>query len=56
MDPLLLAAIVITSLAGSVLGLVSGLVPGIHVNTLAALLLSSYAPISQTIGGTVPDA
>lgn len=56
MDPLLLFAIIIASLAGSVLGLVSGLVPGIHVNTLAALLLSSYAPISQTIGGTVPDA
>jgi len=39
MDPLLLAAIIISSMAGSALGLVSGLVPGIHVNTLAALLL-----------------
>ena len=55
MDPLLLAAICIASLAGSGLGLVSGLVPGIHVNTLAALLLSAYATISEAIRGVVPE-
>jgi len=55
MDPLLLSLVIISSAAGSVLGLVSGLVPGIHVNTLAALLLSSYAPISEAIGDMVPD-
>lgn len=37
------------SLAGCAMGLFSGLVPGIHVNTLAALMLSSYAFIEGLV-------
>ncbi len=41
MDLALAAVCIILSAAGSGLGTLSGLVPGIHVNTLASVLLAS---------------
>jgi TctA family transporter len=37
------------SIAGSSLGILSGLAPGIHVNTLAILLVSLYGPIQTSM-------
>ncbi len=39
----LILLVVYFSLVGAALGTVSGLIPGIHVNTLALILVSSYA-------------
>ena len=49
MDPTLIAACIAMSLAGGALGLFSGLVPGIHVNTLAAMLLNAYPAIEASV-------
>ncbi len=56
MDPLLIAWSALMSVLGSAMGLFSGLTPGIHVNTLAAILVSSFASIAAFIGGFVPEA
>lgn len=45
MDPTLLAISMALAVSGCAIGTFSGLVPGIHVNTLAALLLASYPAI-----------
>ena len=42
MDPVLAGVCMVMSVLGAGLGLFSGLAPGIHVNTLAAMLLASY--------------
>ena len=47
MDAELLFLIVLMSIAGAALGTFSGLVPGIHVNTLAALMLSFYTALDS---------
>ncbi|MDO5853660.1 MAG: hypothetical protein Q4Q62_06405, partial [Thermoplasmata archaeon] len=49
MDPFVVCVCMAASLAGCAMGLFSGLVPGIHVNTLAALMLSSYAFIEGLV-------
>ena len=49
MDPALALVCMAASLAGCCLGLLSGMVPGIHVNTLAALLLASYPAIEAVM-------
>jgi len=48
-DPIVVAACIALSMAGCLLGIVSGLIPGIHVNTLAALLLASYPSIEAAL-------
>lgn len=55
MDPVLLTACAIMSLAGCMLGVFSGLVPGIHVNTLAAMLLAAV-PFLQEVLPLDPSA
>ena len=40
-------------LLGSLLGLFSGLMPGIHCNTLAAILLASYPSLESAIGAVI---
>ena len=55
MDPLLIAVCCLFSLIGCSLGLFTGLVPGIHVNTLASVLLIAYGTIAGTLAGIVPD-
>ena len=37
------------SLLGSLMGTISGLIPGIHVNTLALILLSAYPTIESVV-------
>ena len=49
MDPTLTALCVLMALLGCAIGTFSGMVPGIHVNTLAALLLASYPAIEAMI-------
>ncbi len=50
MDPSVLLFCMAMSLAGCALGTFTGLVPGIHVNTLAALMLTAY----PVLGSIVP--
>ena len=51
MDLLELAAFALFSLAGAGMGSFSGLVPGIHVNTLAAVMLASYPALEASLSG-----
>lgn len=49
MDPTLIAACMAMSLLGCALGTFTGIVPGIHVNTLAAMMLASYPAIVSVL-------
>lgn len=49
MDPAFLGICMALAAAGCAMGLFSGLVPGIHVNTLAALMLSAYPAIEAAV-------
>ncbi len=49
MDPTLVGFCLAMTLAGAGLGLFSGLAPGIHVNTLASLMLASHSAISVAV-------
>jgi putative membrane protein len=51
--PLLL--VIYSTVIGSLMGSISGLVPGIHVNTLALMLLSLEPYLRSIIGGFVVD-
>lgn len=51
MDPTVVAVCVAMSLAGCAMGTFSGIVPGIHVNTLAAVMLAAYPAIE----GALPE-
>ena len=51
MDAELLFLILLMSVAGAALGTFSGLVPGIHVNTLAALMLSFFPALDLFLSG-----
>lgn len=42
------------ALLGSAMGTFTGLVPGIHVNTLAAIMLSSYTVIDSALASLAP--
>ena len=44
------------TLAGAGIGLLSGLAPGIHVNTLASMLLMSYPSIEGTLSEFAPGS
>ena len=54
MDPALVSAAIIFSLLGSAIGLFTGLVPGIHVNTLASIMLVSFSSMEAGLSGIVP--
>ena len=54
MEPELIIFIVAMSAAGAGIGTFSGLVPGIHVNTLAALMLSFYPAIRSVLSSFFP--
>lgn len=49
MDPILTAVFLGMTALGCIMGLFSGLIPGIHVNTLAAILLASYPALCSAI-------
>lgn len=51
MDPGIVGICLVMSVAGAGLGLFSGLAPGIHVNTLAAMLLA----VHPAIAGILPE-
>lgn len=51
MAPLLF--VVYFSLAGSVLGILTGLAPGVHTNTLALLLVSAYGVVEAPLAGVL---
>ena len=55
MDPIILATCVLFSIAGCAVGLMTGLIPGIHVNTLAAILLAMYPSIEAVMTGVIDD-
>ena len=55
MDAELLFLILLMSAAGAALGTFSGLVPGIHVNTLAALMLSFYTVLDSFLSDLFPS-
>jgi putative membrane protein len=55
MDLLVIALVIGFSLIGSSLGLFTGLVPGIHVNTLASLMLIAYPVLDSALEGSLPD-
>jgi len=54
-DAELLFLIVLMSIVGAALGTFSGLVPGIHVNTLAALMLSFYTALDSFLSDLFPS-
>ena len=55
MDLSLMIVAAVSSLFGSGFGLFTGLVPGIHVNTLASVLLMAYPGLEIFLSGTIPQ-
>ncbi len=49
MGPEFLAAVVVSVLIGSAVGTFTGAVPGIHVNTAAAILAAAYPAVAAAI-------
>lgn len=47
--------IIYMSVIGAAIGTFTGLVPGIHVNTLSAMMLASYPALESVLTGFVPD-
>lgn len=56
MDPVLIALVILFSVIGSAMGLFTGLVPGIHVNTLASIMLMAYGSLEASLSDIVPEA
>ncbi len=61
MDPFAICTVCLFAGLGSCLGIVTGLIPGIHVNTLASISLMSYSPMLSALSsmmdpGFVPVA
>ena len=54
MEPDLILLILYMCIAGSLIGIVSGLIPGIHVNTLAALIVIFQDSISSALSSFIP--
>ncbi|MFW5953219.1 MAG: tripartite tricarboxylate transporter permease, partial [Candidatus Natronoplasma sp.] len=46
---------VLFTFIGISLGIITGLVPGIHVNTISFLIISSLGTISLFVGGLISD-
>ena len=55
MEAELILFVVLISVAGAALGTFTGLVPGVHVNMLAALLASFYPLMSSALSGIFPS-
>ena len=55
MQPEIIVLITIVASLGGLMGTFSGLVPGIHVNTLSAMMLASYVPMTEMLSSFVPD-
>ena len=56
MSPELILLVITACLAGSLIGTFTGLVPGIHVNTLASIMLVSYPAIGSFVSSfSSPD-
>ncbi len=55
MDPALIALCLVFSIIGCAIGTFTGLIPGIHVNTLAAVMLAVYGWIETILSGIVPE-
>ena len=49
MGPQLLAIVLTASIVGAAMGTFSGLVPGVHVNAMAMLLVSSYPAVESLV-------
>ena len=49
MDPDMLLMVFYMCLMGAAIGSVSGLIPGIHVNTLSMILLAFSAPLLAAV-------
>ena len=54
MDPDLLLMVLYMCLMGAAIGTLSGLVPGIHVNTLSMILLAFGTPLLDAVSMFVP--
>ena len=55
MGPFSILICVVCSIVGAGMGLFSGLVPGIHVNTLASVMLASYPAMEELLSGIVGE-
>ena len=55
MGPEIILLVIIASILGSAIGTFTGLVPGIHVNTLASLMLIAYPTMESAISGHIPS-
>ncbi|MFA6668941.1 MAG: tripartite tricarboxylate transporter permease, partial [Candidatus Methanomethylophilaceae archaeon] len=53
MDLSLMAMVIYASIIGAAIGTASGLIPGIHVNTLAILMAVGMPIITDAVSGTV---
>ena len=53
MDPAIVSFVIIASIIGASLGTFTGLMPGIHVNTLASIMLVSYPVMESALSGLV---
>ena len=54
MEPGIALIVILMSVIGGAIGTFTGLVPGIHVNTLSAVMLASYQLITDMISPFVP--
>ena len=55
MGPDIILFIFYMSLLGAAIGTFSGMVPGIHVNTLAAMMLAGYPVLSDCLSSFIPS-
>lgn len=55
MELLILLLVLYFSLAGAIIGTISGIVPGIHVNTMALMLLMAYPILHSVVGGFLAE-
>lgn len=53
MVPELVLLVLVSALAGSAVGVFTGLVPGIHVNTAAAVMLALYPSMESAVSGAI---
>ena len=55
MGPDIILFVFYMSLLGAAIGTFSGMVPGIHVNTLAAMMLAGYPVLSDCLSSFIPS-
>lgn len=51
----ILLFILYMSVIGAAIGTFTGLIPGIHVNTLSAIMLASYPALESLLSGLIPE-